>query len=114
MTMAGRKIAVDWPHLVFVTGIAGWCVWFCWDAWRSNSGVENLILIVPASAAALLLYLFVVAGCFRFEPRLPLAKGFAVKIAGSMALLAAFVVAGPLIGFDIACFVYMLAMLAFL
>lgn len=157
--MAARKITIDLPHLVFVTGIGGWCAWFCWDAWRSNSGVENLILIVPVSVFAVVLYLCVAAGCFRVETgdsatapssrgsaelgrssvgsvdgsvgsvhgpagsgghdsagsgRPPLAPGIGVKVAGSMALLAAFVVAGPLIGFDVACFVYMLAMLAFL
>jgi hypothetical protein len=135
---AGRKIAVDVPHLVFATSIAGWCAWFCRDAWRSNSGVENLILIVPAAAVAVILYLFVAAGCFRAEPggattapssrgsvgsgrqegasseREPLAGGIGIKVAGSMALLAGFVVTGPLIGFDIASFLYMLGMLFFL
>src|SRR5690242_18693681 len=64
LKFAGRRVAVDAPHLVFATGIAAWSGWFCWDAWRSNPGVENLILIVPVSAAAILLYLFVAAGCF--------------------------------------------------
>jgi hypothetical protein len=121
--LAGRKIAVDVPHLAFATGIAAWIAWFCWDAWRSSPNIENLILIVPGSAAAVILYLFVAAGCFRaaddaavqeISPRKPLAIGVGVKVAGSMALLAALVVTGPLIGFDVASFVYMLAMMAFL
>ena len=120
---AGRKIAVDAPHLVFATGIAGWIAWLCRDAWHSSPTVENLILIVPVSAAACLFYLFVAAGCFQLagvaedrEPssRKPLAGGVGVKITGSMALLAGLVVAGPLIGFDVACFVYLLATMAFL
>jgi putative tricarboxylic transport membrane protein len=123
INVVGRKIAVDIPHLVFATGIAGWIAWFCWDAWRASSSIENLILIVPVSAIAIVLYLFVAAGCFqpvaecgeqRASPRHPLAPGVGLKVAGSMALLIALVVAGPLVGFDIACFVYMLAMLAFL
>lgn len=121
--IAGRKIAVDVPHLVFVTGMAGWAAWFGSDAWRSNPGVENLILILPVSAAAVILYLFLAFGCFSLahdadtpqtSPREALAVGIGVKVAGSMALLAGFVVTGPWIGFDIACFVYILAMLAFL
>jgi hypothetical protein len=123
ISFGGQKIAIDVPHLTFVTGIGGWSAWFCWDAWHASPEVENLILIVPISAAAILLYLFVAAQCFRpvdapvareSRPRKPLAPGMGVKIAGSMALLAGFVVAGPLVGFDIASFFYMLGMMAFL
>ena len=119
--LAGRKIAVDVPHLALASGIAGWCAWFCWDAWRSSADVENLIMIVPVSAAAVIFYLFTLPGCFqlvetldREKPRKPLSAGVGLKITGSMALLAGFVVAGPLVGFDIASFFYMLAMMAFL
>lgn len=117
--LRGRTVSIDLPHLAFATAIAGWAAWFCWDAWHSGADVENLILILPASAAALVLYGFVVASCCRVvenaEPlRPPLAKGVGVKVAGSMALLAGLVVAGPLVGFDVACFVYIAAMLAFL
>jgi hypothetical protein len=123
INVAGRKFAVDIPHLIFATGIAGWVAWFCLNAWHASSSIENLILIVPVSGIALVLYLFVIAGCFqrvteseqqRASPRQPLAPGVAVKIAGSMGLLVALVVAGPLIGFDVACFAYVLAMLLFL
>jgi hypothetical protein len=116
ISLGGSKIAVDVPHLAFVTAIVAWCVWFCRDAWLAQADVENLIMIVPASAAAGILYVFVAAGCFkavgptdRFESRRPLKSGVGVKIAGTMALLAALVVAGPLIGFDLASFVYILA-----
>src|SRR5580658_8436947 len=90
---AGRRVAVDIPHLIFASAIAGWAAWFCWDAWHASSSVENLILIVPVSAGAFILYLFVAAGCFqrvaeseqpRASPREPLAPGVAVKVAGSM------------------------------
>lgn len=116
----GRKIAVDIPHLIFATGLAGWAAWFCWDAWHASDSIENLILIVPVSAAAVLLYFFILVGCFervretgeaQAPARKPLARGVALKVAGSMALLAAFVVAGPLIGFDVASFVYMFGMM---
>jgi len=120
-----RKIAVDLPHFVFATGIAAWSGWFCWNSWRSSPDVENLILIVPVSAGAVLLYLFVAASCFKIididqtegsgaSPREPLVRADVIKVAVSMALLAAFVVAGPTIGFDVASFTYMLAMMAFL
>jgi Tripartite tricarboxylate transporter TctB family len=120
---AGRNIAVDLPHLAFVTGIGAWSAWFCRDAWRSNAGIENLIMIVPVSAVAIVLYLFVAAGCFHVvddsdaqknASREPLASGIGVRIAGSMSLLAAYVVAGPWLGFDVATFLYLIAMMAFL
>jgi hypothetical protein len=121
ISLGGSKIAVDVPHLAFVTAIVAWCVWFCRDAWLARADVENLIMIVPASVAAGMLYIFVAAGCFRvvghaasFETRRPLDSGVGVKIAGTMALLAALVVAGPLIGFDVASFVYILATLLLL
>lgn len=123
VNFAGRNIAVDIPHVAFATGLAGWAVWYCWDAWHANSDVENMILILPVSVAAVLLYFFVVAGCCHSvrqgEEQLvslhePLGRRTALKIAGSMALLAGFVLAGPLIGFDVATFAFMLLMMAFL
>jgi len=119
----GRKLDVDLPHFAFATGIAGWAAWYCWDAWHANAAVENLILILPVSGIAIALYLFVVAGSFKrvdqlneeaSSRRTPVPRKTAVKIAGSMALLAGFVIAGPIIGFDIASFAYMLLMMAFL
>ncbi len=109
-------MSVDLPHLILATGIAGWCAWLCWDAWRSSPDVENLIMIVPVSASAVIFYLFILADCFRRadQKRRALARGVGLKIAGSMALLAGFVITGPLIGFDVASFVYMFSMMAFL
>jgi hypothetical protein len=122
LKLGSSQIAVDVPHLLLATGIAGWCAWLCWDAYHSSADVENLILIAPISAAAVILYVFILLSCFHRTsavdmdptPRKPLVPGTALKVAGSMALLAAFVLAGPLVGFDIASFVYILAMMAFL
>lgn len=121
---AGRRtVAVDLPHLAFATAIAAWCAWFCWDAWRAQRDVENLIMIVPASAAALGFYAVVAASCFRVTGGAPdaagparraLAPGIGRKIAGTMALLAAYAITGPTIGFDVASFVYVLLMLLLL
>ncbi len=111
-----RHISVDWPHLAFATAISGWAAWYCRDAWLANADAENLILIVPVSAAALVLYGVVALGCIRRTaeavPRPPVAA-FG-RILGTMAMLAGFAVAGPLIGFDVVSFVYLLAMLLFL
>jgi hypothetical protein len=122
IAVAGRRIAVDLPHLAFATTIAGWSVWYCRDAWLAQDTVVNLIFIVPATIAAVLVYASVAAGCVRAvgvsgevaAERRPLAPGMGRKIAGTMALLAIFVFAAPYIGFDVASFLYVLAMLLFL
>jgi hypothetical protein len=117
------KFAVDIPNIAFASCLAGWVGWYCWDAWHANAAIENVILILPVSALGILLYFLVVAGCFkRVSPdqkqcassHEPVGRGMAIKIVGSMAMLAGLVLAGPLIGFDIASFVYMLGMMAFL
>jgi len=120
--IAGRRVAVDVAHLAFATGIVGWCVWFGLDAWQSQADVENLIMIVPAAIAALAFYVAILVGCFRVvgreddavSQRAPLRAGMGAKIAGTMALLIAYVVTGPWIGFDVTSFGYILAMLLFL
>ena len=121
VTLGGRRITIDLPHLAFASLIGGWSVWFCWDAWRASPDVENMILILPAALAALALYLTVALGCCRAAAdaaagpeRKPLAPGVGLKVLGAMGLLAALVAAGPTIGFDVACFIYILAMLLFL
>ncbi len=122
-TLRSRTIVIDAPHLAFATAIAAWCIWFCQDAWRAQRDVENLILILPASVLAVGLYLVVAAGCVRIVsgptpeadlPRRPLAPGMAAKVAGTMGLLAAYVIAAPLIGFDVVSFAYIVVMLLFL
>ena len=123
ITIGGRRVAVDLPHFAFATAIAAWCVWYGIDAFHAQKTVANLIMIVPTTIGALILYLVVAAGCFRrLEPaeerppshRRPIERSIAIKIAGTMAMLAAFVVIGPTVGFDVACFFYIGGMLLFL
>ena len=115
-----RRYRVDLPHLAFATAIAAWAAWYGHDAWLASRDVENLILIVPATIAAIILYVFVATECLRRlatdAPVQPVRHDVASggKIAGTMAMLGAFAVAGPLIGFDVSVFVYLLAMLLFL
>ena len=112
----GRTVVLDLPHLLFASAIAGWCGWFGYDAWLAQRSVENLILIVPAAAATILLYLVIAVQCVRVvdAPATPSARRAGGKVAGTMALLAAYAIAGPTIGFDVSSFAYILAMLVFL
>lgn len=123
VTIAGQRFGVDLPHLTFVTVIVAWCIWYGFDAWSAQKTTSNLIMIVPATIGAAILYFFVAASCFkRVDPteevavgeRGPLEKGKGLKIAVTMAMLLAFVIIGPTVGFDIACFLYIGGMLLFL
>lgn len=123
MTIGRRRIAVDVPHLAFVTVIAAWCVWYGLDAWSAQKTIANLIMIVPATIGGVILYLVVAFSCFhRLDADHPdvicergqLEKGKASKIVVTMAMLLAFVIIGPTVGFDIACLLYVGGMLFFL
>ena len=123
MNFAGRKIAVDIPHFAFATGIAGWAAWYCWDAWHANAAVENMILILPVSAIAIVLYFFVVAGSLQTRrsgggaSRSSHAACTPAKLRSRLRdpwhCLRASFLPRRLIGFDVASFAYMLLMMVF-
>ena len=102
-TSRRRTIAVDVPHLAFATAIVGWCVWFCQDAMARAARCGVPYPILPASVLAVILDVCVVAGCVRIlstpeqdaaPARRLLGPGMAGKIAGTMALLSVYVIAG--------------------
>lgn len=114
-------VAVDLAHFLFVAAIAGWIAWYGFDAWSAGADIQNLSLIAPCVALALVLALSILAGCVsvsrtvpRESPRAPLAVDFRRRILGTMALLALYVGSAPFAGFDVATFAYVLATLAFL
>jgi putative tricarboxylic transport membrane protein len=117
------RLAVDVPHLLFASGMALWCVWYGRDAWLAAADVQNLILIAPGTIAAVVLYLVVLKSCLHvtraaaspvISERAPLSPLVKRRIAGLMILLAAFVLAAPTLGFDVASFAYLLGTLLFL
>lgn len=119
------RIAVDIPHLLFVTAIAFWCAWYWSDAWTAAADIQNLSLIEPTAILALAVYLLILPSCIRIRagaeaaspilsPRPALAPAFRTRIIGTMLLLALYVAASVSIGFDVASFCYILATLVFL
>lgn len=114
-------VAIDLAHFVFVAGISSWIAWYGFDAYSAGADIQNLSLIAPCVALALVLALSVLAGCVsvsRAVPpdcaRVPLTADFRRRILGTMALLALYVATAPFAGFDVATFAYILATLAFL
>lgn len=117
-------------HLVFVTAVVGFCVWLLADAHESAPTVTNLGAILPGAVLAALLgvVIFVqelVAG-LRGEPAEPATdavtlgparlteggRGTGPRPYVLMALVAVFVVLVPVVGFDIATFLFVAAGLA--
>jgi putative tricarboxylic transport membrane protein len=125
MRIAGRRVVFDLPHAALVTAIAGWCLWYLFDARAASTNIQNLILIQPLAILVAILWVAILRETVRFEPtkrlpdsaapqREPLDRTTAFKVFGSMALLGLYVASMTTIGFDVATFVYVLASLLLL
>lgn len=120
---AGRRtVAVDVPHLLFLTGLVGFCAWYFLDAYTASDTLENLLLIEPAVIAAVILYFVILRDVIRVVPesgavttgRQPLSPLVLTRIFGGMGLLIAYVALMGVIGFDVATVLYVAATLALL
>ena len=125
MRIGGHDYRVDWTHLVFITLIAAFIVWYWMDARAVSLSVNNLLLVQPLAIFALLMYLLIIPQCFRRadaeeEPDVPavadpLAPALPTegKELGRVALLGValgiFVFSLQLLGFDIAIWMFALA-----
>ncbi len=119
---------VDWGHLVFLTVICGAVLWYLLDAISVSTSPHNLLLIAPLSVAVLVLAAFVVPQCFK-QPdaaKKPGHHDIAVSgtkelqsseardlllIGGVAASLGAYVFLLNVIGFDIATWLFALAVM---
>lgn len=124
MRIRGRKLIIDWGHLILLMMIAGATTWYILDARSVSLRLNNLLLIQPLSIATLILCAFIVPQCFRFEdeveaekesrtsedidaaelmqPKLPTERREVIKMLSFGALLGLFVFSLPLLGFDLA------------
>jgi hypothetical protein len=124
-----RKNIIDWEHLIFLSVIVAFLLWYLWDATTASPTFSNLILIAPAGAGALILAIYIgifeIAG-LRAAPAASPAEqtppgvnippsrfreGSFGTIVLLMLLFALFVAAIPYAGFDIASFVFIVATL---
>jgi hypothetical protein len=118
MDIAGRRITFDLPHALLVTAVAGWCLWYFFDARAQSANVQNLVLIQPLAILVAILWIVILRETIRVDlaveasaQREPLDGASALKIFGSMALLGCYVASMSAIGLDLATFVYVLASL---
>jgi hypothetical protein len=128
MRIRGHEYRVDWTHLVFITLIAAFVLWYWFDARSVSLSVNNLLLVQPLAIFALLMYLLIVPQCFRRADRVeepeapavddPLAPALPTerKELGRVALLGValglLVLSLNLLGFDIAIWLFALATMA--
>ncbi|MDE2334038.1 MAG: tripartite tricarboxylate transporter TctB family protein [Rhodospirillales bacterium] len=128
-TRRDRAHRADREHLLFLVLLLAFVAWYLWTATAASPTFSNLILIAPVGAVAIGLLLFIalveIAGrraapaagtpTRTGEPAATPAGRFRTASIGTvltlMALFAAFVVAMPYVGFDIATFGFTLATL---
>lgn len=123
-----RDRVPEWEHLLFVTFLLAFVVWYIWTAAAASPTFSNLILIGPigAAAGALLIYIGAIeifgqaeaAGAFSAQRETSgsaaqhrFRSGSLPTIAALMGMFGAFVVVIPHIGFDIATFLFVAATL---
>jgi hypothetical protein len=128
MSVKGRRLSIDWGHLVVLALIAGATLWYILDARAVSTDTNNLLLIQPLSIAALILCAVIVPQCFRYDddmradeepvtskevkasdlmqPKLPTEKVEVIKMLTFAALLGVFVFSLQVVGFDVAMFVF--------
>ncbi|WP_102108621.1 tripartite tricarboxylate transporter TctB family protein [Oceaniglobus roseus] len=116
MNRLSRHLTGGAGHLALLAAFAAFTVWYTADAWAAQSKVQNMLLIGPAAALSLVLILVLAVA----EAR-RIAKGtdaapppetppdtFAAKHGTPIAagLMGVYVIAMPLVGFDVATVVY--------
>lgn len=96
-------------------------VWYLIDAYKADSTTENLLLILPAAAVVIGLCLWILASQFIFaraegeEPKEQKEEKSAedkeVSVLGAMIILAGYVLGMNWIGFDVATFLFIGALM---
>jgi hypothetical protein len=117
MRIGNWRITADWGHLVFITFVVGFVVWYLISAINISGELYNLILITPCAIAIVVLYgvLLVeevsITGCDKYtdestdETTLSLTVEH-LRIAAVMALVSAYVACIEWLGFEIASFLF--------
>lgn len=126
MKVGKFQIRGNWGHIIFVSLLVGYIVWYFFDSFFASSRISNLLLILPATVAAVILYVMVlftevkISRIDRNEQLSPrtrkdksdqkaLLKKWIYAVA--MALFLFFI---PVIGFELSCFLFMSGMVRLL
>ena len=116
MTRLTRHLTGGAGHLALLAGFALFTIWYASDAWAAQAKVQNMLLIGPAAALALILIAVlavaevrrIAKGTDAAEPSDLPSDTFAARYGTPLAaaLLGVYVIVMPLVGFDVATVVY--------
>lgn len=128
MRIRNQKYTVDWLHLSFVMLIVAAVIWFWCDARGVSLSRNNLLLLQPLAACALLLCAAIVPQCFRhagapaeeevpseddpLAPKLPRGGKELLRVCALGAALGLMVFSLNVFGFDIALWLFAAAAMA--
>jgi hypothetical protein len=121
---ARRRLRVDWGSLLVATALAGGVVAYLLNARGVSLSTNNLLLVQPVAILALVLYLAVVAQCFRYEPPATPAEdapdalasragevGDLLRIAALAVCFGLFILGLETVGFDVSAWLFTLVAL---
>jgi len=114
------KNYINFPEIGLVSFFLLISVWYLLDAYGASSSTENLLLILPVATVVIVLCLWILGRVF-FQTSKQKAKTDAeehtkpekkkVSVFGAMIILAAFVLSMDWVGFDLATFVFLAALM---
>lgn len=112
-------IKADFGHLVFVTLMVGFIIWYFFDARSASARISNLLLILPLTLASVILYALLIINEIKVvrveKDESPELEGRREKN-GQQSLLkkwifaaamAGFLFLVPILGLEMACFLFM-------
>ncbi len=123
---AGQTSRTPWPDLIFAALLGAICLWYLLDSYAVSARMENLILVAPACIVALGLCAAIIIGDLRRRspPASPegededdfVRPAVAVdwRSIATMGMLILYVLVMVPLGFDLATFLYVVAMLVVL
>ncbi len=119
MHLGPYRIKADWGHLALAGFIASFCLWYLNDARSSSPRADNLLLILPASLLAIVLFVIIVVKEIKLVRIAPdvdsvvetTGRGPAIAsnlhVPAFMGIMGMYVLSMPYIGFDVATFLFM-------
>lgn len=118
------KARFNFPELGLASFFLILACWYFLDAYRASSSTENMLLILPAAAVVIGLCLWIIITILYNDSRSSSAQSLdeekkpseksekkPVSVLGAMFILACFVLSMDWIGFDVATFLFMSALM---
>lgn len=114
------KNHINFPEIGLVSFFLLVSGWYLIDAYEASSSTENLLLILPVATVVIVLCLWILSRVFFQTPRKKTKtkteehskiEKKKVSVLGAMIILAAFILSMNWVGFDLATFVFLAALM---